>query len=87
MKKTEKAHTPDKVFKRFYFEGNLYFGWVENQDDWNDVKEEYKTHLVTEELLSARQRWDKSDSFGFYSEYNVDYTLGDFLKDNNMVLE
>lgn len=77
----------DKVFKRFYFEGNLYFGWVENQDDWNDVKEQYKDHLQVEDLLGAKQRWDKSDSFGFYHEYDVDYTLCDFLKDNNMTLE
>ena len=74
------------MFKEFYFEGNLSFGWVRDGEDWRQVKKRYNGQMTEEELLNAKRHCNKSDAFGFYAEYDNDYTLGDFIKENNMEL-
>ena len=72
----------------FWFEGNLATGLIESQEDWNKIKNAYKSMNIN--LLAAKQNVYTTDpnieSFGFYSEHRGDQTLGEFAKNHNMDL-
>lgn len=71
-------------FKKFYFEGNLYWGHINNPEDLKELLDTYPYDL----LRKAQRLHDSADyevpQFGFYAEYNDTYTLGDWIDENNL---
>jgi hypothetical protein len=71
-------------FKRFYFEGNLRWGYMNNPEDVRELLKDY----TYEELRKARRLRNSADaeipSFGFYREYDDNYTLGDWIDENHL---
>jgi len=78
-----------KNWKPFYFEGNLYFGFIKSPEDWKTVKLAYKNTDIN--LLEARVNPSTIDSnlirFGFYIEYNGELTLSEWAKENKIKLD
>jgi hypothetical protein len=71
-------------FKRFYFEGNFWWGYVNSPADLVQLFSAY----TYEELRKAQRLYNSADytdpHFGFYAEYNDKYTLGDWIDENNL---
>ncbi|MBU1179380.1 hypothetical protein KJ885_00360 [Patescibacteria group bacterium] len=78
-------------WKKFWFEGNLYFGWVKSIDDWRKAVEIYGEHFTPlSRLLEAREaphETNRYPKFGFASECCGKLTLGEWAKQNGMDLE
>jgi len=75
-------------WKTFYFEGNLYFGFIESPEDWEKVKLAYKGTDIN--LLEARVNPISTYPlihFGFYIEYDGKLTLGEWAKENKIKLD
>lgn len=69
------------MFPEFWFDGNLYFGWITTEEDFKKLVEAYKSHSTLDSLLSARSKFDNGRAYGFYAEYNRK-CLRDFLDEN-----
>lgn len=71
-------------FKRFYFEGNLRWGYMNTPEDVELLLKDYSY----KELRHAQRLRDSENagtpSFGFYAEYNDKYTLGDWIDENGL---
>jgi hypothetical protein len=78
----------EEGWTRFYFEGNLYFGFINSKADWEKVKTAYKESGDEDTLLKARNLGVDSPpaQFGSYKEYNGNKTLGEFAKEHNLDL-
>lgn len=86
---------PCSVWRRFWFESNQFFGWIENMDDWQRLRQAYpeKTDAV---LLAAKeatykgnlsqQERDARPNFGLRWEHDGERTLRDFFAENGMRL-
>lgn len=82
-------------WKRFYFESNQFFDYIENLDDWQRLKSAYP-RLSDDELLDAKQAtyngslsqkvMDAHNNYGFRLEHDGDKTLRDFFKESGMEL-
>jgi len=71
-------------FKRFFFEGNLRWGYMNTPEDVVVLLEDYPY----EQLRQAQRLRDSENietpSFGFYAEYSDKYTLGDWIDENGL---
>ncbi|HUW90040.1 MAG TPA: hypothetical protein VMV43_05920 [Candidatus Nanopelagicaceae bacterium] len=77
------------AWKKFWFEGNRYFGLVDSPEKWEDLKETYKDNFCEDlkGLFSAkRDESSDTDKFGFRSECRGRETLGEFFKKNGMIV-
>lgn len=72
-------------FKKFYFEGNLRWGYMNTPEDVISLLKDYSYW----DLRKAQRLRDSEDneipSFGFYVEYNDKYTLGNWIDENNLI--
>lgn len=82
-----------KEWITFWFEGNLFFGYVTSSADWQEkVVGPYKdVGIDIKELKRAKTHrcGDGDDGvprFGFYSEYFREPTLGDWAEENGIKL-
>jgi hypothetical protein len=74
-------------FPKFWFEGNLYFGWVNDFEDLKSVFEQYKGHLTRDEILDkAVNKDDKLDEFGLRIEHRGNVTLRQYLTDKGILV-
>lgn len=74
-----------KQFPRFWFEGNLFFNWVENLDDLQRVFDAYDGYLTKDEVLDkALNKDDKLDEFGLRMEHKGSVTLRQFLNEKGI---
>ena len=69
---------------RFWFEGNLFFDWINGPKDWQRLRDAYPDYS-DERLLAAKRFFGASiPNFGFRIEHKGPGTLKDFFKDNGM---
>jgi hypothetical protein len=69
---------------RFWFEGNLFFGWINGPEDWQRLREEY-SGKTDNQLLAAKRFFGASKpNFGFRMEHKGPGTLKDFFEENGM---
>jgi hypothetical protein len=74
-----------KTFPRFWFESNLYFGWVNNIEELEFVFEEYKSQMSRDEVLDTAVNYDDTlTEFGLRIEHQGKITLRKFLEDNDI---
>ena len=83
------------TWKRFWFEGNQFFDYIESMDDWQRLRDAYpddtdETLLDAKEAtykgsLSQEER-DANPKYGFRWECDGERTLRDFFAANNMTL-
>ncbi|MFA5366594.1 MAG: hypothetical protein WC333_01815 [Dehalococcoidia bacterium] len=80
-----------KDFPRFWFEGNLYFGWVNNLDELNVVFEYYKEgHMTKDEVLDKAVSLEDEDKSGKHTEFGLriehrgSMTLRQFLEEKGV---
>lgn len=66
-------------FKKFYFDGNLRWGWFHSPTDVIDLLKYYDYKMLRQALSLNKS----SESFGFYSEYDGDETFGEWIDKNN----
>jgi len=81
-------------WKRFHFEGNLFFNGVTGPDDWQRLRKAY-SDLTDDQLLNAKEATyrgtrsieerENRPNFGFRSEHDGDKTLKDFFVENCML--
>ena len=64
-------------FRSFWFEGNLWFGWVNTQKQFDDLLSVYPLALDAQRADSFKG----GDKFGFRIECNGEETLGEWLND------
>jgi hypothetical protein len=81
--------TKMKKFPEFWFEGNLYFGWIKNLSDLKKVFVAYKGHLTKNEILDKSLEYSGSvpknnNEFGLRIEHKGNTTLRQFLKNNGI---
>ena len=74
------------AWRKFWFEGNHWFKWVNSPEDWEDLKKTYASVGTDIDKLMGTLRSDVAafDKFGFAPECRGKETLGDFFKKNNM---
>jgi len=71
-------------WKRFWFEGNGFFGWVNTAEDWHGLRWAYQGK-TDEWLLSAKKCDDASvPNYGFRREHTGTETLADFFTKHGM---
>jgi hypothetical protein len=69
---------------RFWFEGNLFFDWIDGPEDWQRLRDAYERYS-DERLLGAERFFGASiPNFGFRIEHKGPGTLKDFFEDNGM---
>ena len=69
---------------RFWFEGNLFFGWINGPEDWQRLRDAYPDYS-DERLFAAKRFFGASKpNFGFRIEHKGPGTLKDFFEDNGM---
>ncbi len=75
-----------KNFPRFWFDGNLFFGWINNADDLQKLFHEYDGHMTKDEVLDKSVNLEDGvlNNFGLRGEYNGSLTLRQFLTDNDV---
>ena len=74
---------------KFWFEGNMRHGYIENLDDWKKVVEAYEGHITLDRLLNGARSVtnrapDLPPKFGFAIECDGDVTLADWAKEQGM---
>lgn len=72
-------------FKEFFFDGNLAWGRIQNETDWERVLYAYRNTGMN--LLDVKCDVLNPFKFGLYTEYRGHLTLREFLSDNNMRLK
>lgn len=74
-------------FVPFFFEGNQYVHTIDNAHMLRDLLFFYNFGDIKK--ARVKPRTTNTDryliSFGFYSEYNGDMTLGDWIKNNGLM--
>lgn len=71
-------------WKRFWFEGNRWFGWIGDKEDWQRLRDAYDDK-TDEQLLAAKKCDDASvPNFGFRREHTGAETLADFFSKHGM---
>ena len=76
-----------KTFPRFWFEANLYFGWIESMEDLEKVFKEYEGYSTKDQVLDhSHNANEELTNFGMYSEHRGPVTLRKFLTDNGIEL-
>ena len=74
-------------FPKFWFESNLYFGWVQSFEDLKSVFEQYKGHLTRDEILDkAVNKDDTFTEFGLRVEHRGNVTLRQYLTDKGIMV-
>lgn len=81
-----------EVWERFWFEGNRYFTWVSNREDWSRLVGLYRDsspHWSAEQILDGVHVCTFSDypKYGFTLECGGDKTLRDFFLEHGMTWE
>lgn len=74
------------MWTRFWFEGNLFFDWVNNPEDWAKVKTAYADWSLDELLDKSREDPSRAEypKFGLRIECKGDKTLREFFTENGM---
>lgn len=82
-------------WKRFYFESNQFFDYIEGPADWQRLRDAYP-RLTDEQLLGAeeatyggnrtQEERDAMPNYGFRWEHDGQRTLRDFFSANEMTL-
>jgi len=82
-----------KEFPKFWFEGNLYFNWVNSQEDLQKVFELYEGSMTPDEILDRsknEQYLEKEpnyNTYGLRSEHiHGDKTLREYLEEHGIIL-
>jgi len=75
----------------FFFEGNMWFGYVDSPDKWVELLETYAEQRMSfSDLMEARECARNEfhptlpPKFGFAIECDGKRTLGDFFEENGM---
>ena len=72
-----------RPFNRFWFEGQLWFKWVETEKDLEELISIHREYKINP--LKAHQKngalGKALPAFGFYPEYTGEKTLEQYLKD------
>jgi len=70
-----------KYFPRFYYESNLYFGWINSLEDLDAVFKEYEGHMTKDEILDKSFNIKGKDckEFGTRIEHNGEKSLRRYL--------
>lgn len=77
--------TTEENWVSFWFEGNLYFDWVNNQNDWKRLLDIYSSHYDINCILDAKNcPQSNKPKYGFVIECSGNKTLREFFIDNNM---
>jgi len=68
-------------FPEFWFESNLYFGWVRSIDDLNEVFKSYEGQMTKDSILDVAVTLKSNEltEFGMRREHKGDITLREFL--------
>jgi len=71
-------------WKPFWFEGNLFFDWINGPEDWRRLQDAYPG--CSDEALLATKRFNGASipNFGFRMEHKGPGTLKDFFEENGM---
>jgi hypothetical protein len=76
-------------FKSFWFEGQLYFREVKNEEEAVRLLEAYGDDFERLKKAKVKPSSQKPGAyviaFGFYPEYDGELTLGEWLAENNML--
>lgn len=93
--KPPQTNTEPPKWRRFWFESNQFFNWIENMDDWNRLRQAYPNR-TDDQLLNAREATykgsrdhrerDANPNYGFREEHDGERTLRDFFTENGMEL-
>lgn len=74
-----------KPWKRFWFESNRFFDWVNGPEDWKRLRSEYPDKTEDWILERAMELAGASKpNYGFRWEHKGPGTLKDFFKENGM---
>jgi len=83
-------------WRRFFFEGNMFFDFIENMDGWNLLRTAYPG-MTDFQLMDAREATyggtrpaeerEKFPNYGFRWEHDGEKTLRDFFRENGMSIE
>lgn len=71
-------------FISFYFEGNLRWGHFNTPDDVKDLLKSYNYQELRKAQSYSGSLEGNKPSFGFYSEYDGELTLGQWIDKNNL---
>jgi hypothetical protein len=69
---------------RFWFEGNLFFDWINGPEDWQRLRDAYPDYSDERLLAAKRFNGASKPNFGFRMEHKGPGTLKDFFEDNGM---
>jgi len=82
------------MWKRFYFESNMFFDGVEGPSDWERLRAAYP-RMSDDQLLAAKEATYggtrkveeriKRPNYGFRGEHDGEKTLRDFFVENGML--
>lgn len=82
-------------WKRFWFESNQFFGYIENAEDWQRLRDAYP-FFTDDGLLDAKEATyngsltleerDARPNYGLRWEHDGERTLRDFFNANGMTL-
>jgi len=76
------------VWLTFYFNGNQIWKKIKSREDWEEVLKAYGNDITL--LRRAKQGHNELSGcvgFGFYPEYNIDLTLGEWADLHSMNLD
>ncbi len=84
------------MWRRFWFESNLFFGYIASMDDWRRLRLAYP-EMDDEKLLDAKEATyrgtvsqkerDARPNYGLRQEHDGERTLRDFFAEHSMSLE
>src|SRR6185369_8824343 len=82
-----------KEFPKFWFEGNLYFNWINSEEDLQKLFVAYEGSMTPDEILDKSKNQNYPDKGHDYTIYGLrsehihgDKTLREFLEENGVVL-
>lgn len=77
------------MWKRFYFDGNQWAGYVESLEDWKELWAAYANPNISgpapDAILDCHHHSENPLHFGFRVEFDGEKTLREFLVGNNMM--
>jgi hypothetical protein len=73
-----------KPWKRFWFESNRFFDWVNGPEDWKRLMNEYPDKTEEWILERAKRATEHWPDFGLRREHKGPGTLKDFFEENGM---
>ena len=71
-------------FKKFLYDCNLWFGWINSREELYEMLRVLEAHYERKEILASKCLPDDLSHFGLRSEYKGKGKLEDFLKENGV---